>query len=135
LSSALSVEELIKAAREFAGLALKEFEEGVKEGSAVKLRDSAEKAWNGVVQAVNALVLRYEGFTPRSHYERRLALKRLEDSSPRFKDYGLYDRYAARSRLLHGEVFYEGVVDPELLKVELEKAKELVEYIAREAVR
>lgn len=63
---------------------------------------------------------------PRSHYERRMALKELEDKVPRFREYGIYDRYAARSRLLHGEVFYEGVLDPELLGLELKKARELV---------
>ena len=35
------------------------------------VRDSAEKAWNAVVQAVNALVLKYMERIPLSHFERR----------------------------------------------------------------
>jgi len=123
---------LIKDAQDFIDLAFMEFEKGIEEKSSAKLRDSAEKAWNAVVQAVNALIFKYEGFLPKSHYERRLALKELEKKIPKLKDFGIYDRYAARSRLLHGEVFYEGILDVELLKLELEKAKELVEYISKE---
>ncbi|MEM1546342.1 MAG: PaREP1 family protein [Candidatus Methanomethylicia archaeon] len=131
----MSFEELIKSALEFVELAFRKFEEGVKENSSTRLRDSAEKTWNAVAQAINALVLRYEELMPRSHYERRHALKELEKKIPKLKDYGIYDRYAARSCLLHGEVFYEGIIDTELLKLELEKPRELVEYISKNLSR
>ena len=62
---------MVRSAYEFLKLAFEEFERGVDEGSAVRLRDAAEKAWN-------------------------------------VRELGFYDRYAARSGLLHGEVFYEG---------------------------
>jgi len=130
-----SVEELIKSSDEFLRAAFEEFERGLKEGSTLRLRDAAEKAWNAVVQAVNALVLKHEGYVPRTHYERRSALKELERKNPRFRELGFYDRYAARSRLLHGEVFYEGVLDPELLRHEPEKAKEYVELIIKEGLK
>lgn len=103
------ISELLKSADEFIKLAFREFEEGVAEESSAKLRDSAEKAWNAVVQAADALILKKEGYVPKSHYERRIALRNLEKSDARFREIGIYDRYGARSRLLHGEVFYEGV--------------------------
>lgn len=101
------VSELLKSADEFIELAFREFEEGIAKKSNVKLRDSAEKAWSAVVQAVNALILKKEGHIPRSHYERRIALRNLEKSNEHLKELGIHDRYGARSRLLHGEVFYE----------------------------
>lgn len=69
---------------------------------------------------------------PRSHRERRLALRELEKKERKYEEYGIYDRYSARSMLLHEEVFYEGIIEPELLKLEIEKAKEYVEYISKE---
>ena len=46
---------------------------------------------------------------------------------PELAKLGIYDRYAARSRLLHGEVFYKGVLDPNLLKIEIKKVLEFIE--------
>ncbi len=107
--------------------AVKELEEGTREKNTVKLRDSAEKAWNAAGQAANALALKDTGSTPRSHYERRNALRQVEEKHPELAKLGIYDRYAARSRLVHGEIFYEGVLDPDLLKLEIEKVREFIE--------
>lgn len=104
-----SVEELLKDSYEFYRAAVMGLEEGIRERNPVKLRDSAEKAWNAVVQAANALILKYLGIIPRSHYERRSALRQLEQRVSELAKLGIYDRYAARGRLLHGEIFYEGV--------------------------
>lgn len=122
-----SEEELLKDSYEFYHAAIRELEDGTKEKNTVKLRDSAEKAWNAAVQAANALALKYTGLIPRSHYERRRALREVEQKIPELAKLGIYDRYAARSRLLHGEIFYEGVLDPNLLKIEIEKVLELME--------
>ncbi len=122
-------EALLKDSYEFYHESIKELEEGVKERSTIKLRDAAEKAWNAVVQAANALILRHAGFTPRSHHERRSALRDIERKIPELAKLAIYDRYAARSRLLHGEVFYEGVFDPDLLKMEIEKVLEFIEIV------
>jgi len=124
-----SEEGLLRDSYEFYEAAVKELEEGVKENNSVKLRDSAEKAWNAAVQAANALALKYTGLIPRSHYERRRALREVEQKVPGLVELGVYDRYAARSRLLHGEVFYEGVLDPDLLKIEIEKVLEFMEIV------
>jgi len=122
-----SEEELLKDSYEFYHAAVKELEEGIGEDNTVKLRDSAEKAWNAAVQAANALALKYTGLMPRSHYERRSSLREVERKVPELARLGIYDRYAARSRLLHGEIFYEGVLDPNLLKTEIEKVLEFIE--------
>ena len=130
-----SEEELLRDSYEFYQAAVKEMVEGIKENNTVKLRDSAEKAWNAAVQAANALALRYTGLIPRSHYERRRALREVEQKVPELAGLSIYDRYAARSRLLHGEVFYEGVLDPDLLKIEIEKVLEFMEIVKTQIKR
>jgi len=130
-----SEEELLRECYELYEAAVKELDEGIKENNSVKMRDSAEKAWNAAVQAANALALKYTGLIPRSHYERRRALREVEQKVPGLAELGVYDRYAARSRLLHGEVFYEGVLDPDLLKIEIEKVSEFMEIVKAQIKR
>ncbi|MEM0223899.1 MAG: PaREP1 family protein [Thermofilum sp.] len=103
--------------------ALKEFEEGVRENNAYKIRDSAEKAWNAVVQATNALILRLVGKLPSSHWERRRMLRELEARFPEIGKLMLRDRYGARERHLHEMVFYEGNIDVEDIRYELERVR------------
>jgi len=102
---------------------VKEFEEGVRENNPYKFRDSAEKAWNAVVQATNALLLKLSGKLPSSYWERRRMLRELERKLPEIERLMLRDRYGARERHLHEMVFYEGVIDVEDVKYELEKVK------------
>ena len=97
-----SIEEFLKSAEEFINLAFKEFEEASKEKNNYRLRDAAEKAWNAVIQATNALTVKRVGQLPKTHYERRIILKNLEREDLKLKEIGIYDRYAARSRLLFG---------------------------------
>jgi len=99
--------------------ALREFEEGVRENNAYKIRDSAEKAWNAVVQATNALILKLMGRLPSSHW----SVGELEAKLPEIGKLMLRDRYGARERHLHEMVFYEGNVDVEDVKYELERVK------------
>jgi len=111
--------------------ALKEFKVGVENNDAIRIRDAAEKAWNAVVQATNALILYYLGKTPSSHWERRRLLRELERVKPEVESLGLRDRYSARERNLYELVFYEGVVDVNDVEFELEKAKRYVEDVRR----
>ena len=111
--------------------ALKEFKVGVENNDAIRIRDAAEKAWNAVVQATNALVLYYLGKTPSSHWERRRLLRELERVKPEVESLGLRDRYSARERNLYELVFYEGVVDVNDVEFELEEAKRYVEDVRR----
>jgi hypothetical protein len=111
--------------------ALKEFKVGVENNDTIRIRDAAEKAWNAVVQATNALILYYLGKTPSSHWERRRLLRELERVKPEVESLGLRDRYSARERNLHELVFYEGVIDVNDVEFELEKAKKYVEDVRR----
>ena len=81
--------------------ALKEFKVGVENNDAIRIRDAAEKAWNAVVQATNALILYYLGKTPSSHWERRRLLRELERVKPEVESLGLRDRYSAREGNLY----------------------------------
>jgi hypothetical protein len=111
--------------------ALKEFKVGVENNDAIRIRDAAEKAWNAVVQATNALILYYLGKTPSSHWERRRLLRELERVKPEVESLGLRDRYSARERNLHELVFYEGVIDVNDVEFELEKARKYVEDVRK----
>lgn len=73
-------EDFVKArlgdAWSFLEAARKEFLES--RGDPVRVRDAAEKAWNAVVQATDALIYAFTGSRPLSHYERRVALRDIE---------------------------------------------------------
>ena len=86
-------------------------------GDPVRVRDASEMAWNAVVQATGALIYALTGVRPMSHYERKAEV---------VKKLGLRDRYMARYEVLHGETFYEGVVDLEEIEVELGKVEEYI---------
>ncbi|RSN76973.1 PaREP1 family protein [Candidatus Methanodesulfokora washburnensis] len=102
---------------------IKEFEEGVRENNTYKIRNSAEKAWNAIIQATNAIILKLLGKLPSSHWERRRMLRELETRVPEMGKLMLRDRYGARERHLHETVFYEGNIDIEDIKYELEKVR------------
>lgn len=116
----------LKDAWEFLEEARRELERA-KGGNLIAARDAAEKAWNAVVQAADALVVELLGRRPRSHRERRDALWEIERRVPVLDS--VYDRYNARFQRLHGEMFYEGLVDPVDLEKELAKAEDFVRRI------
>ena len=131
----VSINERIKVyledAKKFLKESIEEFEKGVKEGDNIKIRDSAEKAWNAVIQASNALILKFMNKVPSSHWERRRLLRELERTNPQIEKLGFRDRYSARERNLHELVFYEGIIDIEDIKVELEKVKKYINDVER----
>jgi hypothetical protein len=108
----------------FLEAAKREFSESKEDP--VKVRDAAEKAWNAVVQATDALIYALTGVRPMSHYERRVAMRDLERRFEGAKRLRLRDRYMARYKVLRGETFYEGVVDLEEIEVELGKVEEYI---------
>ena len=125
------VKALLLSARDLYERALRDFEEAIVKNDVIGVRDSAEKAWNAVVQAINALLLHYTGVTPRSHFERRKMLRELERSVREVGELGLSDRYMARFKVLHGETFYEGIIDAEQLKDEMVKVKKIIEDVEK----
>jgi len=125
----LDAKTLIKMAEDFYNRARREFNGVIAKVDVLAVRDSAEKAWNAVVQAVNALVLKYMERIPSSHFERRKMLREIEGKDKRVEELEILDRYMARYKVLHGETFYEGIIDIEQLKTEMEKVKKLIEDI------
>ena len=125
------VQVYFEDARRFFEESIKEFEEGVRENNLYKIRDSAEKAWNAVVQATNALILKLSGKLPSSHWERRRMLRELETRVPEIGKLMLRDRYGARERHLHEMVFCEGNIDVEDIRYELEKVRAYLDDVSR----
>ncbi len=121
----------IEDAWEFYRRGAAEVREGVEKGDAYMVRDGAEKLWNAVVQAANALLFKHLGTTPASHWERRRKLYEMEDRHEEVKRLGLADRYSARERNLHGLTFYEGIIDKELLAKEIDKVKKYIEDVEK----
>jgi len=108
-----------------------EIKEGLEDKDALRIRDGAEKLWNAVVSAANALVLSYTDIVPASHWERRKLLDKLEEEDPEVEKLGLRDRYGARERYLHEMTFYDGIIDPDMLRREMEKVKKFIEDVQR----
>lgn len=129
--SMANVRGFIGEAEKFLEVAREEFETAVAEDDVIRIRDSAEKAWNAVVQSTNGLLLALMGKLPMSHYERRVMLREAERSKPKVRELGVRDRYMARFKVLHGETFYEGVVDIEELRLELDKVREYIDDIKK----
>jgi len=127
----VKIKGLIDEAETFLKVAREEFKVAVAKNDLIRIRDSAEKAWNAVVNSTNGLLLALTGKLPLSHYERRVMLRDAEKSNPKVRELGFRDRYMARFRVLHGEIFYEGVVDVEELRLELEKVKEYIEDVRK----
>jgi hypothetical protein len=129
------IKALLSSARELYERALREFEEAVARNDVIGIRDSAEKAWNAVVQAINALIIYYTGVTPMSHFERRRKLRELERSVREVGELGLADRYVARFGVLHGETFYEGVIDVEQLRDEMVRVGRIIGDVEKLVLR
>jgi hypothetical protein len=129
------IKALLSSARELYERALREFEEAIARNDVIGIRDSAEKAWNAVVQAINALIIYYTGVTPMSHFERRRKLRELERSVREVGELGLADRYMARFGVLHGETFYEGVIDVEQLRDEMVRVGRIIGDVEKLVLR
>jgi len=124
----LNAKAFINMAEDLYSRAFSEFHDALSRGDILAIRDSAEKAWNAVVQAVNALLLERTSKIPSSHFERRM-LRKIEMKDSDDSRSGILDRYIARYKVLHGGTFHEEIIDVEQLKTEIEKVKILIEDI------
>ena len=119
----------LEEARKFLREAEEEFERGKRDSDPVRIRDAAEKAWNCVVQATNALFEKKGLPVPQSHFDRRKGLAKLAEEDRRVRELGLRDRFAARSQTLHEECFYQGICPLELIEEDLIKVREYLKDI------
>ncbi|GEM_PF-462875 len=126
-------EDFIKDAYENLKHAHNELNRFKQTGDAYYLRNCAEKAWNAIVQATNALILyfRYSEEYIKSHRKRREALDEIERRYLEIRKLGFRDRYSARERHLHELCFYENECPPLRIEEELEKVKKYIEDIEK----
>ena len=95
----------------------------------VVLRNACEKGWMATFLATDYLLMAYGFENPKSGDERRRGLVELEKKVPEAKKLGLRDRFGSRAYHLHSVGFYEGWVEIEELKLEIEKVREYLEIM------
>lgn len=103
-----AMQGLMDIARAFLRTAREEFAEGSSSGNQVRIRDSAEKAWNAVVQATDH-AMRTHGRVPvagrDAHRDRRDFLEEMGR-------WDLAQKYTYFGERLHGDLFYSGAAVP-----------------------
>jgi hypothetical protein len=109
----------------------KEIDEGHKLNDQLKIRDATEKLWNAIINATNTLILKELDVVPASYWERRKLLEKLEDLLPEVEKLDLRDRYGARERYLHEMTFYDGIIDPEMLRREVDRVKKYLDDVKK----
>ncbi len=132
--SALGTHELEKIVRNIEEIykgAVEELEKASREGKPTLLRNACEKGWLSVVEATNLLFLK-RGLEPaESHKDRREKLWKLESEDDTIMTLGLYDRVNARAFNLHVQGFYEGALDEESVRRELEKVRKYIDDVEK----
>jgi len=98
-----------------------EYEESIKKGDLMKLRDACEKAWLATLKATDALLEAYGLGAGETYKDRRNKLWKLKETERAVEDLGIYDRFNARMMILHLQGFYDGEVSYEQFKDEIEK--------------
>jgi len=125
--------DLISYAYKALEQAKKEFDEYIRERDPMKLRDACEKAWLSVVLATDYLLVRVGAYKPRGRAERKKLLETLEKNVEEVKKLGLADRMFARSERLHSDGFYEGSMDEESFRTEIEKVERYLSDVQKVA--
>lgn len=98
----------------------------------VLLRDAAEKGYGAVSQAADELCRRLLATTVLSTRQRRDCLRQLESVRPALRNYGIADRFSARTRELHEVSFHAGDCDDTTVEDELQKAEEFLQVVIDE---
>jgi len=130
-------EGYLSEARKAVAAASVEYEEGVKRGDVMKLRDACEKAWLATLKATDALLEAYGLGVGETYKDRRNKLWKLKGRERAIEDLGIYDRFNARMMILHLQGFYDGDVSPEQFKDEMEKVNRYiteVEAVAKKSL-
>jgi len=127
----MSTQDFVREAKNLLTEAEREFDRALKEKEKILFRDTSEKAWLAVVEATNSLFLTRGITQPKSHWERRRRLDELEEKDLKVRELGLRDRFAARDYYLHQLGFYKGLIDENLMKIELEKVRKYIEDIEK----
>jgi len=124
-------EKILQNVEEIYSEAIEELNRASKEGKPTLIRDACEKGWLAVVEATNLLFLK-RGLEPaESHKDRREKLWKLEAEDDAVRASGFYDRVNARAFSLHVQGFYEGALDEESVRRELEKVRRYIDEIKK----
>ena len=108
-----------------------EYSAYLKTKDMMALRDSCEKGWLAVALAVDELLVSRGFSKPISGRERRAAIQELEQKESKVRELGIYDRYGARGYHLHASGFYEGWLEVNDVRIELDKVERYLEDIKR----
>ncbi len=100
-------------------------------GGVLAFREASEKAWIALFQAVDFLVHGKLNRIPKGHYDRKIALREIEEKDTTLAQLHIYDRYAARAAHIRNNTTYYTSQDLELLSFEIGKAKDLIEDIRK----
>lgn len=88
-------------------------------GGVLPFREAAEKSWIVLSQATDILVEHLLHKVPKGSYERRLALREIEEKWPEVASKHLYDRYGAISNYVRNNQNYYSTMDLEMLRYEV----------------
>jgi len=103
-----------------------EYEDGVKKGDVMKLRDACEKAWLATLKATDALLEAYGLGAGKTYKDRGDKLWNLKRKERAIDDQGIFDRFNARMMILHLQGFYDGNISYEQFKDEMEKVSRYI---------
>ena len=123
------LEGYLSEARKAMAAASVEYEESVKKGDVMKLRDACEKAWLATLKATDALLEAYGLGAGETYKDRRNKLWKLKETERAVEDLGIYDRFNARMVILHLQGFYDGEVSYEQFKDEVEKVGRYIDEV------
>lgn len=107
----MTAEEILKYAEG-------EFERAVKMRDMSLYKKSVDKAFLSLITAVNSLINRKLGVTPRSHSERRSMLRKIGRGD-------LRALYSDVMKTLRDEAFYEGIYNPEEAEYAIKQVRKM----------
>jgi uncharacterized protein (UPF0332 family) len=113
----MTAEEILKYAEE-------EFERAIKMRDMSLYRNSVDKAFLSMIIAVNSLINRKLGVTPKSHSERRSMLRKIGRED-------LRALYSDIMETLHDEALYEGIYNPEEAEYAIKQVRKMLEELKK----
>ena len=88
-------------------------------GGVLPFREAAEKGWIVLTQVTDVLIEKQLKKVPRGAYDRRLALREIEEKAPELAKSHFYDRYGALALYLRNNQTYYSTMDLEMLRFEI----------------
>ncbi|MFQ6056223.1 MAG: hypothetical protein ACE5J3_09630 [Methanosarcinales archaeon] len=107
----------IEKAKEFFERGKREYEEGLKERDAIKVREGCEKIFHSFVEISNGILSEHGIQIPKDHIERSQKLDTL----------GLGTTYDSVKERLHDTCYYGEIIKPDWLKHAIDSIREEIE--------